>query len=92
MDFGGNFGRGEFEITGEPNKQFVLTTPEEVEFKSDSGDIFRVTNFQWYPSNKGLLRPDGKATVFLGATLHLRPGTGSGKGKTTMDFFVDYLP
>jgi len=39
----------------------------------------------------GTLANDGRATLLVGATLHLNPKTGAGKGRRSIEIFVDYL-
>ncbi len=91
VDLGGYHGRAEFEIRGEPNAQFIITLPPEHAMTSkDGGTTARVIDFTSSPSKTGALGPDGRATVFVGATLRLRPGQPGGGYRGPLDLFADY--
>ena len=86
-------GRGEFEITGEPNTRFVITLPKEVDVQNPTGKQITLSHFTVHPDKVGILGPEGKAVIQVGATLNLGPGReGRIEGRRAVDIFVDYLP
>ena len=93
QNLGGLHGRAEFEISGEPNTRFVVTLPKKVVIQNPTGKPITLTHFTVHPDKIGILGPDGKTFIQVGATLNLGPGReGSIEGRRTVDIFVDYLP
>ena len=93
QNLGGTHGRAEFEITGEPNTRFLVTLPKKVAVQTASNKQITLTHFTVHPDKIGILSPNGKAVIQVGATLNLGPGKeGSIKGHRAVDIYVDYLP
>ncbi len=92
FDLGGFHTRARLEIQGEPGRQFVITLPDQISVPGPNGGSVTLSHFQSYPSDIGTLRPDGRATVYVGATAQFQPGQPSGVYRATVDVFVDYLP
>ena len=102
IDLGGLSGRAQFEVTGEPNKRFVITLPDKVIVKNSAGRDMVVTGFRVHgkPIDTviedkriiGTLANNGRSTLFIGATLKLHPQTGAGKGRRQVEIFLEYLP
>jgi len=88
-DGGGAHSRAEFEIHGQPNKQFAVMLPPEVVLAASGNS--KVERFTIFPSSSGTFGPDGKARVFVGATLALGPHRQGGEGSAPVSIYVDYL-
>ena len=73
--------------------RILVTVPKEVDFETTSDKPIKLTHFIVHPDKTGILGPDGKAIIQVGATLNLGPGReGHINGRRTVDIFVDYLP
>jgi hypothetical protein len=90
-DAGGFHSRAEFEIKGKPDKHFVITLPAQIVLPVSSGKEPRVRKFTAFPSTTGKLGSDGKARVFIGATLKLGPTQNGGEGSGPVPIYVDYV-
>ncbi len=91
IDLGGDSNRARHEINGEPNAGFVIILPKEVQLSASGGDACGVlTNFTSSPAKVGRLGPDGKATVYVGATLRFAPTTRTKNCKASFNFVVEY--
>jgi len=98
----GKLGRSELEVTGEPNKRILITTPKKVIIKTDDGSEMEISHFTVHGTPLpvivkddqiiGTLGPDGRITLMLGATLTVGPKFKKGKVDAVMDIFIDYLP
>lgn len=93
VDLGGSHSRATFEISGEAGAEFVITLPGEREIKGQDTEApgrVVLTDFASSPSRSGVLGPDGRATVYVGATLKMKPGQPGGHYRGPLDIFVDY--
>ena len=93
FDMGGEHGRAEFLIAGEPGARFVIVLPgaHGIDGKGKGGKgSATVTDFTSHPSDIGALGPDGRAIVYVGATFKFGPGQPSGDYSGPLDIFVDY--
>ena len=93
VDLGGEHSRAEFLITGEPDARFVITLPDERKIKSEGtggAGTATVTDFESHPERTAALGRDGRATVYLGATLKFKPGQPAGKYQSPLDILVEY--
>jgi hypothetical protein len=104
-DLGGQYGPAKFEVTGNPGNLFVVTLPRKITLDGQTGSIIKASQLTVHiPSQQqngsfsfgtngdkvGSLGPDGKATIFIGGTLTVRPGKTSGKYVGAIPLFVDY--
>lgn len=92
LDLGGRYSRGELDIWGEPGERFMVTLPDQVQLSSKGGATLMLSDFTVFPDRTGVLGPDGKATIYLGATLAVKANNPSVKAKGTINIFVDYVP
>lgn len=92
FDLGGNYHRGEIEVRGIPGKRFYVSLPTVVVLTSRGERAIRLTDFTVHPSNTGTLGVDGRAVLYLGATLTLRPSQQGARSKGRINVFVDYIP
>jgi len=93
LDMGGEHSRAEFLIRGEPGHSFIITLPDEHKISgtgSGATSTTLVTDFTSYPENVGVLGPDGRGTVYVGATFNLKPGLKGDKYQRPLDIFVQY--
>lgn len=91
-DLGGDYSRAELEIRGVPQARFLLTLPRKVVLSGRGSVATKVTDFKAYPSTAGVLGADGKAIVYLGATLTLQANQKGAESSGRINMFVDYLP
>ena len=61
-----------FEVVGEANLSFAITLPTSVTLSSGTNNM-TVDGFTSSPVTPGILAGDGKASIFVGATLHVGP-------------------
>jgi len=93
VDLGGEHRRAEYLVLGAPGHSFVITLPDEhsIEGKGKGGkDTALVKDFTSHPADVGRLGPDGRTTVYVGATFHLKPGQKGGDYQGPLDIFVSY--
>ncbi len=93
VDLGGEHSRAEFLITGEPEARFVITLPDQRKIKSEGSGgpgTATVTDFASHPERSAALGRNGRATVYLGATLKFKPGQPAGKYQSALDILVEY--
>jgi uncharacterized protein DUF4402 len=90
-DAGGFHSRAEFEIMGKPEKKFVVTLPSKIELPNITTTKPRVESFTVFPSSTGTFGPDGKARLFIGATLKVGPTQQGGEGSGPVPIYVDYV-
>lgn len=90
-DAGGFHSRAEFEIIGKPNKKFIVTLPNKVRLPISTDKRPKIGRFTIFPSSTGRFGPNGKAKVFVGATLKLGPTDRGGEGSGTVPIYVDYI-
>ena len=91
-DLGGRHSAAELMIKGEPGKRFMVTLPKELVLKSKTSQNTVLTNFTVHPSTMGTLDRQGKAHIYIGATLTLQPRQSAGKGSNSFNVYIDYLP
>ncbi len=79
---GGGHGPAVFLVLGAPNARFVIQLPQEIVLHGPRG-VVRLREFVSSPPHFGTLGADGKALVYVGATLDLghRPSTGHYEGE-----------
>ncbi len=63
---------GSFEVVGGANLGYAITLPTSVTLSSSSSSM-TVDGFKSSPAAAGVLAGDGKASIFVGATLHVGP-------------------
>ena len=69
-DLGGRTERGQFIIAGDRNAAFSIRLPRQITIMS--GKVSMTVNaFTSSPSGSGVLDPNGRGTLFVGATLNL---------------------
>ena len=76
---GGGYDRGLFEISGEPGGSFSILMPNEMPMLNRSGrpGILAMRKLASHPPESGMLGPDGKASVGVGAMLQTVGGKAS---------------
>ena len=90
-DFGGEHGRAEFLVRGEPGARVVITLPSEQSAKTgDESGAIGLSDLASHPAGIAVWGPDGTLIIYLGARLNVRPGQPSGKYLGSLDSFVDY--
>ena len=87
-DFGGFHSRAELRLTGEPDAPFVLLLPDRIPLEGGYGGA-ELTDLVASPDGFGRLGPDGRMTVYIGATLVITPST-RGQFGGDFDLLVDY--
>ncbi len=92
FDLGGDYHRGEIEVKGVPGKRFYVSLPRVVVLHTRGKKSIRLTDFTVHPSSTGTLGSDGRAVIYLGATLTLRPSQQGARSKGRINVFVDYIP
>lgn len=90
-DAGGFHSRAEFEIIGKPEKKFVISLLPQIVLPSNVITKPSVESFTVFPSSMGTFGPDGKARVYIGATLKLGPIQQGGEGSGSVPLYVDYV-
>ena len=63
---------GSFEVIGGANLGFAITLPTSVKLSSGAHNM-TVDSFKSSPAASAVLASDGKASIFVGATLHVGP-------------------
>lgn len=91
-NLGGLHTPAELEILGEPNKRFFVTLPDSVYVPGGNGSDYELKEFRVHPNKVGVLGPDGKAIILVGATLTIDAEHPGGQSGRSIDIFVDYLP
>lgn len=90
-DLGGTHGRAEFLVKGDNNTAFTITLPGSITITAASGPgTATVDSFASDPSSSGVLGGNGKATVFVGATLQLGANQAGESYSGAFDIIVDY--
>ena len=79
FDFGGVHARARFLVTGDKFAAYIITLPGSIT-ATDSGGPGSTTidNFTSNPSGTGVFANNGKATLFVGATMNLGVGQSAG--------------
>lgn len=95
QSMGGTVTRAAFEITGDPNKAFLITLPTEVQIRAKTAtgtQLIRLSDFIAWTSPAGInsTGPDGKAQLYVGAQASLGAGQTGATYNTTFEVFVDY--
>ncbi len=91
VDFGGKHQRAEFNVRGDPNLGFTITLPGQIQITGqNTSAVATVKNFASVPANFGVLNAQGKATVYVGATLELQPGQTADDYNGQFDVIVNY--
>lgn len=91
-DLGGTHGRAEFQVAGDKNAAFTITLPTSITLTAASGPgTATVDNFTSSPTSPATLPPpNGRLTVFVGATLNLVAGHDPESYTGTFDVIVNY--
>ena len=79
-----------FFITGEPLKTFTITLPSGSQTITASANSMIVDNFTSNLATPGVLSSDGKATIFVGATLHVGANQPLDTYRSTFMISVEY--
>lgn len=91
FDLGGEYSRGEIAIHGIPGKRFRVSLPQKVVLTARGAMATVLSDFSTYPSSTGILGPDGKAVIYLGATLTLKPNQQGSNSAGKINVYVDYV-
>ncbi len=88
-DFGGHHARAELRLIGEPDAPYVVLVPDSIPL----GEHWRgaeLSDLVVSPGRFGRLGPDGRATIFIGATLKVLPTMAPGDYTVTFHMTADY--
>jgi hypothetical protein len=88
-DFGGRHGRAELRLSGEPDAPFVVLLPDRVPLEGPHGGA-ELSDLAVIPDQFGRLGPDGYATVYIGATLRVRPAMGGNRYGGIFHILAEY--
>ena len=80
---------GSFEVIGGANLGFAITLPTSVTLSS-SANSMTVDTWTSSPVTFGILGSDGKASIFVGATLHVEANQPTGAYSGKFDIGVQY--
>lgn len=90
-DLGGTHGRAEFVVTGNKDAAFTIALPGSITITAGTGPgTATVDSFTADPASPTVLGGNGKATVFVGATLHLGANQLPENYTGTFDLIADY--
>lgn len=88
-DFGGSHSRAEIRLSGEPDARYVVLVPDTVSLSGRGGQAV-LTDIVVSPDRVGRLGPDGRAIVYVGATLTVRPALAGSSFGGTFQILADY--
>lgn len=93
-DLGGPAGPATFIVTGEPGRAFKLILPGDrsVHGTGDHRNEALLGRFESTPSAGGVIGPDGRAVITLGATLELGTGQTADTYGASIALEVRYIP
>ena len=78
-----------FEVVGGANLGYAITLPTSVTLSSGAYNM-TVDGFKSSPPTSGILAGDGKASIFVGATLHVGPNQPTGAYSGNFDISFQY--
>lgn len=91
-DLGGPAGPATFIVSGEPGRAFRLILPADRLVSGKTGTQAFLGRFESTPSASGVIGPDGRAVITLGATLELGAAQTADTYAATIALEVRYLP
>jgi hypothetical protein len=80
---------GSFEVIGGANQVFAITLPTSVKLSSGAHNM-TVDSFKSSPAASAVLASDGKASIFVGATLHVGPKQPFDVYNGSFIIYIDY--
>lgn len=89
-DMGGVHAPAIFDIRGERLRAFTITLPAQITIAGPGGSTTTIDNFTSSPVLAGVLDSTGKATVSVGATLHVSGPLANGAYTNLFDITVTY--
>lgn len=86
--FGGTVRRARFQIQGQPNYPVFVYLPSSITIQKNNGQSMTVNSFTMDTQNPVILNNRGRATINVGATLHIGTNQPQGNYRRNNDFTV----
>lgn len=90
FDFGGVHARARFLVSGDKNTAYIITLPSSITATDGGAGTTTIDTFASDPSGTGSFPGNGRATMFVGATMNLGVAQSAGSYSGVYSVIVEY--